>query len=94
MNPRMDVNVFFLDPSPPSEETSQMVQQLFMYDNIRINRINLTEFVRYTPIEQWYLSGILRASHYPHIHTSDFMRLVTLWKFGGIYLDLDVMSIT
>lgn len=36
---------------------------------------------------------ILQESHYPTEHLSDILRYVTLWKYGGTYLDLDVITL-
>ncbi|GLV37081.1 alpha14-galactosyltransferase 2 [Carabus blaptoides fortunei] len=44
-----------------------------------------------TPVESLYHSGKLQSSKWPMIHLSDVLRYVTLWKYGGIYMDLDVL---
>lgn len=93
-NPNMAVNLFYLSPAPPSNLTRQLTQLLLKYDNVQVSRIKLPEYIRNTPIEHWYSSGILAKSGWPNIHMSDFLRLLTLWKYGGIYLDLDVVVIT
>jgi len=47
--------------------------------------------VKETPLDAWYTSGVLKKSHWPVSHMSDILRYLTLWKYGGIYLDLDVV---
>lgn len=41
--------------------------------------------------EDFYRSERLRSSMFPIEHTSDFLRLIVLHKYGGIYLDTDVI---
>lgn len=44
-----------------------------------------------TPIQDWSHSDDLYLSSYLNSHVSDFLRYVSLYKFGGTYLDLDVV---
>lgn len=44
-----------------------------------------------TPAEKFYQSGELFTSKYLIEHMSDFLRYIVLYKFGGIYLDTDVI---
>lgn len=53
--------------------------------------INLDNFVLGTPVEQFYKYGTLFKSVYCVTHMSDFLRFLVLYKYGGIYLDLDVV---
>ncbi|XP_076225440.1 lactosylceramide 4-alpha-galactosyltransferase-like isoform X2 [Nomia melanderi] len=94
MNPSMNVYLFFTSPSKISNHSEQIFNQLQTYPNIKIRRIYPEEYVMGTPLEQWYKSGVLKRSQWPRNHMSDILRYLTLWKFGGIYLDLDVVVIT
>ncbi|XP_054281603.1 lactosylceramide 4-alpha-galactosyltransferase-like [Macrosteles quadrilineatus] len=92
MNPDADVYVLF--PSPVTDNSSALsvgVQQLLTYNNIKLRHVSMDEYFRDTPLDQWYSSGMLRTSRWPMSHASDVLRYITLWKFGGIYLDLDVV---
>ena len=44
-------------------------------------------------LEQFIQHGQLNASHYKAVHTSDVLRLLLVYKFGGFYLDLDYVVI-
>jgi mannosyltransferase OCH1-like enzyme len=44
-----------------------------------------------TPLEG--LAAKLKDSYYRLEHTADLFRLLTLWLFGGTYLDLDFVDI-
>ncbi|XP_011493903.1 PREDICTED: LOW QUALITY PROTEIN: lactosylceramide 4-alpha-galactosyltransferase-like [Ceratosolen solmsi marchali] len=91
MNPNMLVNLLFLSPSSPSNRTSLILEKLLEYENVRVNRVQINEYVMGTPIEQWFAINILETSNWPRSHMSDIMRFLTLWKYSGIYLDLDVV---
>lgn len=94
MNPDMTVNLLFLSPSTPSNQTQLLVDLLLDYTNVRVNRVQIADYIKDTPIEEWYASGMLSSSYWPRSHMSDVMRYLTLWKYGGIYLDLDVVVTT
>lgn len=92
MNPRKDVYVLF--PGPVVDDAvalSPSVRQLLLYPNVRLRHVNMVQYFHQTPLQEWYELGQLRTSLWPRSHASDILRYLTLWKFGGIYLDLDVV---
>lgn len=91
MNPNMTVYLLYLSPSKLSESSRVLYEILKDYSNVKIRRIMINEYVKDTPLERWYASGILKSSYWPTSHMSDILRYLTLWKYGGIYLDLDVV---
>lgn len=42
-------------------------------------------------MEKWLQKDDLFRSQYLIAHISDFLRYLSMYKFGGIYLDLDVV---
>lgn len=94
MNPKMMVYLLLLSPSKLSGPTKTIIEKLTSYDNVRIRRILMDDYVKNTPLEEWYASGVLGTSRWPVNHMSDILRYLTLWKFRGIYLDLDVVVTT
>lgn len=70
---------------------SSNVAPLRPYKNIQYLNINLDTFVDDTPVKLFYQSGELFTSNYLVEHMSDFLRFSVLYKFGGIYLDTDVV---
>lgn len=42
-------------------------------------------------MEKWLQNDDLFRSQYLNSHISDFLRYLSMYKFGGIYLDLDVI---
>ncbi|XP_053970922.1 lactosylceramide 4-alpha-galactosyltransferase-like [Hylaeus volcanicus] len=94
MNPNMKVYLFFLSAARTSNQSRDIFDLLQTYPNIKIKHIYPEEYVKDTPLELWYKSGMLRTSQWPRSHMSDMLRYLTLWKYGGIYLDLDVIVTT
>lgn len=88
-NPSFDVFVLFASPTY-FKETNESVRVL-QYSNVFFRNNNLWNYTKGTPAEEWFKSEILFESHYVTAHVSDCMRLMTLWRWGGIYMDLDVI---
>ncbi|KAK0181144.1 hypothetical protein PV327_003451 [Microctonus hyperodae] len=93
MNPTMTVYLFiFTDAVNYNNKTKNYLDHLMNYKNIIIKHKNLLEFVKHTPIEEWWnKTDVLKTSLWPTVHISDILRLITIWKYGGIYFDTDVI---
>lgn len=94
MNPGMNVYLLFLSNARISNQSREMFNQLSTYPNVKIRHIFPESYVKDTPLDAWYKSGVLKKSRWPMSHMSDILRYLTLWKHGGIYLDLDVVVTT
>lgn len=53
--------------------------------------MHLEKYLEDTPVRDLYHSGKIETSQWAVSHLSDVLRFVSLWKYGGIYLDLDVI---
>lgn len=94
MNPHSQVYVLFPSPVLLKNYTSNsFLKHLETYNNFHILHINMERYFQDTPLDSWYKSGYLLTSQWPRSHASDLLRYLTLWKFGGIYLDLDVVVV-
>ncbi|KAL1488372.1 hypothetical protein ABEB36_014848 [Hypothenemus hampei] len=97
MNPDMDVYLLFASPGlivDYGSESDKFLHVLITeYPNVKIQHFNIERYVQNTPVEDLWTSGKIYKSSYPIVHTSDALRLLTLWKYGGIYLDLDVIVV-
>ncbi|XP_054273513.1 lactosylceramide 4-alpha-galactosyltransferase-like [Macrosteles quadrilineatus] len=71
----------------------KFVEKLFKLPNIHVVRLNTTEIFAGSPLEDLHRKKLLETSDYPVEHTSDLVRLTLLWRFGGTYCDLDVITI-
>ncbi len=66
--------------------TSALVSQ---FENVRILREDLLDYLEGTPFWEFYRTGPFNKSTTPVVHRSDVIRVALLWKNGGVYLDLD-----
>ena len=74
-------------------DQSPLYDALSAYPNIHIRYVNLLEFSIGTPLELFMVENKLENSKFRIEHTSDVLRILTLYKYGGLYMDLDVLSI-
>jgi lactosylceramide 4-alpha-galactosyltransferase len=61
--------------------------------NFDVTSIDVGDYITDTPLEHWYFCTTWNYGPYPVVHLSDALRLLTLFKFGGYYFDLDVIHI-
>ncbi|KAK6643187.1 hypothetical protein RUM43_004690 [Polyplax serrata] len=92
-HPNTDVYLLISSPIfvPLSETKNRLVQELLTFPNFKLRHINFSRYLSKTPLEKIHLTGALNGSKWPVSHSSDVLRYATLYKFGGIYLDLDVI---
>ncbi|XP_059486261.1 lactosylceramide 4-alpha-galactosyltransferase-like [Neocloeon triangulifer] len=93
LHPEADVYLLLL--SPPAEfdvgRNPWLAALAAAYPNVHLLYLHLDEYFSDGPLEHWYRSGMLRASSFEQSHTSDAFRYFTLWKYGGTYMDLDII---
>ena len=91
-NPKKRIFVLFVsrDRLNNLEITSQ-IKAILSYRNIQINYLNIEELSKESPIENFIKSKKLPKSKFRLPHTSDVLRLLILWMYGGTYLDMDMM---
>ena len=63
------------------------------YKNIIFVKVNFSKLVNNTSPSKLWESGAITRSGYYHTNISDVLRILLLLKFGGVYLDSDVISI-
>lgn len=89
-HPDWDINVLFT--APATEESLKTSKALLEpFDNVQFYRIHMVKYATGTPLESFIAQGALNRSQYPIVHLSDIMRILTLYKWGGVYLDLDAV---
>ncbi|XP_066137627.1 lactosylceramide 4-alpha-galactosyltransferase-like [Euwallacea fornicatus] len=96
MNPEHEVYLLYASPGNlvfENTESDRLVKVLLEYSNMNIFHVDMERYFSKTPLEKLYHKGSLKLSKYAQSHTSDLLRYLTLWKYGGIYLDLDVIVI-
>ncbi len=95
MNPKHEVFVLFASPVGFRDSTVSNlptnIEVLKTYPNVHLRNVNLWKYVEDTPLESWLSNNTLFESMYFHEHLSQVLRYLTLYKFGGLYLDLDLI---
>ncbi|KAH8402942.1 hypothetical protein KR222_000555, partial [Zaprionus bogoriensis] len=93
-NPNFQVFVLFASATYLQGDTdlkNPITDALLSYGNVRFRQLNLWRYAESTPIEDWLKSGQLFQSSYLVKHTFELLRLLSLYRFGGIFLRLDAM---
>ncbi|KAH8402945.1 hypothetical protein KR222_000558 [Zaprionus bogoriensis] len=93
-NPHFQIFVLFASTTylpKDGDPEKPLVDAILRYDNVQLRRLDLTRYAENTPIEKWLQKGDLSRSSFLIEHTSDLLRLLSLYRYGGIYLDLDVV---
>ncbi|XP_055375747.1 lactosylceramide 4-alpha-galactosyltransferase [Condylostylus longicornis] len=91
-NPNLDIYVLFASPKILNNQTiTPILESILSYPNVYLRNVNLWSYAADTPIYEWFKDGKLFKSKYIYSHVSDFLRYLTLWHWGGTYLDLDVV---
>lgn len=101
-NPDMDIYVYMAINRPPGEPEEEKgnhglerhcktMELLKSFENLHILREDLPLHFLSTPLESLYFNGLFNDSEYSYQHLSDALRIILLYKYGGIYIDLDVI---
>lgn len=72
---------------------NEIVEGLLSYSNINIRYFNPKEFSKGTKLENFFERDAIANSSFPIEHMADIMRVLVLNKYGGQYLDLDIISL-
>ncbi|CAN7998490.1 unnamed protein product, partial [Ixodes hexagonus] len=59
--------------------------------NFKVARVDVKSLVNGTALNGWYHSDVWIVSPFRTNHFSDALRLLVLWKYGGVYADMDVL---
>lgn len=75
----------------PNETLLPIIDALLHYKNIEFRNVNPITYSIGTPGQDWIKSDRLFLSNHLDIHLSEYLRFLTLYKFGGIHMDLDMI---
>ena len=70
--------------------------QLSHLVNVAAIPLDADSLFRWTPMQEWWAEEFKyepAESPWRAVHLSDAARLAFLWKYGGIYLDLDLVAV-
>ncbi|XP_006883418.1 PREDICTED: alpha-1,4-N-acetylglucosaminyltransferase [Elephantulus edwardii] len=77
----------------PPNITHPAFSLLSAIDNVFLLPLDMKRLFEDTPLFLWYTQIDARAQKYWLHVSSDACRLALIWKYGGIYMDTDVISI-
>jgi lactosylceramide 4-alpha-galactosyltransferase len=92
-NPNLTVNVLFTDVKINTSLDNIPQKLVENYANIQLMSINVDEYMAGTVLEHWYQCTNWRSGSYHINNLSNALRLLTVYKFGGYYFDLDIISV-
>ncbi|XP_057368182.1 lactosylceramide 4-alpha-galactosyltransferase-like isoform X2 [Daphnia carinata] len=99
-NPDRPIQLFMRSPatcnsdnSPSSLDIPSWLKVLSRYPNVAVVLLNEERYFSGTPLEDWYSKGVWRTSRFQMGHLSDYIRIVSLYKGGGMYLDMDILTL-
>lgn len=90
-NPDWKVFPLFVFAKWFNVSSDPFIPSLLRFCNIRLRHVNLETFAVGSPVEKLFTEGALSKSSFIVEHTADVLRLLTLYKYGGTYLDTDVV---
>lgn len=93
LHPNRDIFVLFASPVGVNENAilPQFYKQIQLYGNVHVRNINLWRYSANTPAGEWLKTNELFESSYLFEHMSDIVRAITLYRFGGYHMDLDMI---
>lgn len=93
LHPDRDIFVLFASPVglDHSKTPPKMYDKLQEFRNIHWRNVDLWRYSTDTPIYNWMRSNQLFESEFLFEHISDIVRTLTLFKYGGYHMDLDVI---
>ena len=61
--------------------------------NVILVRVDYAELVANTPLAETWSKGAITTIGFYLNNISDALRIIVLWRFGGTYLDSDIISV-
>ncbi|KAJ8728398.1 hypothetical protein PYW08_016783 [Mythimna loreyi] len=92
-HPSRQIYVMFSSPVSQVLYQRSSITILRRFPNVKFARVHINEYARNTPLEAMVASAPFNRSLWQVEHTSDILRYLTLYKWGGVYLDTDVLVV-
>lgn len=94
MNPDLNIFVTFTaDVGFRNTTAMPTIDAVLAYPNVHLNHVDLKKFAAGTEVLKWIIIGVVERSQYNVAHTSDFLRLLSLWRYGGTYMDIGELEV-
>lgn len=92
-NPHRNIFIVHLSPfgiEKDISEHSDTIQALLEYPNIHFRNVKLNDLYKDTILENWKQQNLVYKTKYIE-QSSDLARILLLHKYGGTYVDSDVI---
>ncbi|KAJ8729850.1 hypothetical protein PYW07_016888 [Mythimna separata] len=89
-HPNREVYVLFSNPVTDYELKTGCLADLLQFRNVKFVRLHAAEYSKGYEIQSMLLNNVPQ-SRFRIQHTADILRILTLNKWGGIYLDTDMI---
>lgn len=79
MNPNMEIYLLFTSPGRfnfEGDESDRMLQAILNYSNVQVLHLNFERYIKDTPLEELYQTGMIENSDFAQSHASDVLRYV------------------
>ncbi|XP_046513806.1 alpha-1,4-N-acetylglucosaminyltransferase [Equus quagga] len=77
----------------PPNSTASAFSLLSAIDNVFLFPLDMKRLFEDTPLSSWYAQVNSSTERHWLYVSSDACRLAVIWKYGGVYMDTDVISI-
>ncbi|KAJ0177450.1 hypothetical protein K1T71_007459 [Dendrolimus kikuchii] len=91
IHPGRDIYVLFSSPVDEFTFKESVISKLKVLSNINYARVHIKEYANNTPLELLVESNRIDKANFKVQLSSDILRFLTLYKWGGIYLDMDMI---
>lgn len=88
-NPEWQINLIFAGPVSAQKLHNSVLANLVAIPNVKVSRALLSKLVKETSTLE--VKELLQRSKYRVSHASDIYRYLILYKYPGVYLDLDMI---
>lgn len=92
-NPNLDVFVLFTSPRfyLTKGTSNDLLRLQQTYNNIFLRNNDMWKYSNDTAVAKFLETEKIFESSFIREHLSDFLRLISIWKYGGIYMDTDIV---
>ena len=96
-NPNRSVQLFIstseIGDVPLNYSTDPWLSALERYGNVAVILYDEAQYFAGTPLERAYHEGLWRKGPDHHVHMSDHLRIISSFRAGGLYMDVDFVTL-
>ncbi|KAJ3015145.1 UNVERIFIED_CONTAM: hypothetical protein HDU68_012865 [Siphonaria sp. JEL0065] len=92
-NPDFEISIHVANAVTFMSAIHPWLTQSGLSQHLSIRQIDYSKEMAETPLEPWYENGVWKESRWPEQNLGNALRLALVHNYGGIYLDLDIISL-